>query len=161
MKDQTHWKATCREHAAWESPATSDPTMSNLRSALAPAFSQFSRPFRISTMAAEGETETTPGLVDMKAAVKQCRTVGHVLEDKCRTPYPQLHTEYTDAYRCHKCCTESTMQNHVMNDLCILSCLTAPSRQQQPGDCQEEHQLLYELREGFLHRSCGQGRQDT
>lgn len=68
-------------------------------------------------MAAEGETETTPGLVDMKAAVKQCRTVGHVLEDKCRTPYPQLHTEYTDAYRCHKCCTESTMQNHVMNDL--------------------------------------------
>ena len=39
--------------------------------------------------------------------------------------------------------------------------LTAPSRQQQPGDCQEEHQLLYELREGFLHRSCGQGRQDT
>eukprot|EP00435_Cladocopium_sp_Y103_P044892 s3262_g12.t1 len=40
-------------------------------SALAPAFSQFSRPFRISTMAAEGETETTPGLVDMKVTAKK------------------------------------------------------------------------------------------
>ena len=54
---------------AWESPATSDPTMSNLQlwKCFGSSFLSYLAPSRISTMAAEGETETTPGLVDMKA----------------------------------------------------------------------------------------------